>query len=544
MPPTVDHHAVEQRHRPSFGWRVVAITGASAGLSLVAALSLHARLPTVRAAIPLVLGIAFAWAAVAAYLLHVRGEAQDDGGLRWLAGGYGVASLGLLLQAQAFLPGGGIIRTGADGISALYLLWHLAILGAAVAALVVPRVPTWTRVAIAGGGVASLLFAGWGPTPLPDLIAANGEHAPAFRMACASIAVLSLLVCIAWIRTQARRPNWTAGWVAASLALSTLDLGMTTVAGARFSLFWWSSLTLRLAQFAVLAAGLLAGFVSLHRSLSRHERSLLELLDEERRRAEEEFAAHRAAERRQEETRARLMTVMDRDLMGMVFQPIADLMSGEVVGVEALARFACEPFSPPDVWFAEASEVGLGAELELRAVRKALAEFHQVPPGAFLALNISAEVIVSPSFPAALEGADLSRLVLELTEHAQVRDYDVLRDALRALRARGIRLAVDDAGAGFASMRHIVRLSPDIIKLDVTLTRDIDADPVRNALASSLIVFARDIGATIVAEGIETWREVEALRALGVPFGQGHHLAWPAPLPLPEMVRRRTTISA
>jgi EAL domain-containing protein (putative c-di-GMP-specific phosphodiesterase class I) len=542
--PAVDRQAVEERPQATLSRRVAITTAIAAGLSLTGALSLRASMRTTESAIPLVFGIAFAWAAVAAYLLHVRAEALDDGRLRLLAGGFGVAGLGLLLQAQAFLPGGGAARTTPDGVSTLYLIWHLAVLVAAGGALVAPRMSTRARITLATGGVVAALYAGWGPSLLPDLTAPNGGYTPLFRSVVASLAVLSLVVTMGWIRANRSRPNWAAMWVGASLALATCDLGVTAVSDARFSVVWWSSLTIRLAQFAVPAAGLLAGFVSLHRALFRHERSLMELLDEERRRAEEEFAAHRAAERRHEQTRARVRNVIESDLIGMVFQPIADLRSGEVVGVEALARFACEPFSPPDVWFREAAEVGLGTELELLAVRKALAEFRNVPERAFLALNVSPDVLTAPSFASALDGVPLNRVVLELTEHAQVRDYDVLRDALRGFRSRGVRLAIDDAGAGFASMRHIVRLSPDIIKLDVTLTRDIDVDPVRNALASSLILFARDIGATIVAEGIETWREVEALRALGVPHGQGHHLAWPAPLPLPEMVRQRTAISA
>ena len=122
-------------------------------------------------------------------------------------------------------------------------------------------------------------------------------------------------------------------------------------------------------------------------------------------------------------------------------------------------------------------------------------------------------------------------MVLEVTEHAPVEDYDQLNRTLRTLRARGIRLAIDDAGAGFASFRHIVRLAPDFIKLDMTLTRDIDADPARRALATAMVSFALEIGATMIAEGIETEQEFRTLRSLGIGLGQGYFLGVPGSLP-------------
>jgi len=122
-----------------------------------------------------------------------------------------------------------------------------------------------------------------------------------------------------------------------------------------------------------------------------------------------------------------------------------------------------------------------------------------------------------------------SRMVIEITEHAQVDDYAALNEALALLREHKVRLAIDDAGAGFASLQHIIRLAPDFIKLDITLTRGIDEAPVRRALATALISFASEIGAAIIAEGIETRGEFDTLRALGVPFGQGFYLAPPSP---------------
>ena len=118
------------------------------------------------------------------------------------------------------------------------------------------------------------------------------------------------------------------------------------------------------------------------------------------------------------------------------------------------------------------------------------------------------------------------RMVYAIIKH-KVKDYAELCRALRPLRERGVRLAVDDAGAGFASLNHILALNPDIIKLDVSLTGGIDHDSARQALASSLMAFAARIGATVVAEGIETLRELEALQILGIRYGQGFLLGAP-----------------
>ena len=145
-------------------------------------------------------------------------------------------------------------------------------------------------------------------------------------------------------------------------------------------------------------------------------------------------------------------------------------------------------------------------------------------------MNFSPQTAVSDRLRDLLERADPSRIVVEVTEHAPVADYDELREALSGLRERGVRLAIDDAGAGFASLRHIIRLDPDLIKLDITLTRQIETDPVRQALAVALVSFAEQIGATVVAEGVESELELEALRRAGIRHAQGFLLGRPGPL--------------
>jgi EAL domain-containing protein (putative c-di-GMP-specific phosphodiesterase class I) len=214
----------------------------------------------------------------------------------------------------------------------------------------------------------------------------------------------------------------------------------------------------------------------------------------------------------------------------MVYQPIVDLAGGHTVGVEALARFDCVPQRSPAAWFAEAAEVGLAVELDLAAVEASLGALDWLPEDVFLSVNVSPATAISGRLHECLHGVPSNRIVLELTEHTRIDDYDALRTALDELRHQGARVAVDDAGAGYAGLQQILRLRPDIVKLDLEFTRTIDADPVRRALATSLVTFGRDTGELIIAEGIETPEEFETLERLGVCWGQGFYLAPPGPL--------------
>jgi EAL domain-containing protein (putative c-di-GMP-specific phosphodiesterase class I) len=219
--------------------------------------------------------------------------------------------------------------------------------------------------------------------------------------------------------------------------------------------------------------------------------------------------------------------IEDESAFGMVFQPIVALRGRKMVGAEALARFAGTPERPPNAWFAEAEAMSLGADLELVAVEKALDGMPELPPDVYLSLNVSPATLMDSRFVRAVSSADPRRLVLELTEHARVRDYGRLDRAMDTLRAAGMRVAIDDAGAGFASLRHILKLRPDLIKLDMSLIRDINFDPSKQALAASLISFAEKSNAMIIAEGIESAAELDTLVELGVSYGQGLFLGDP-----------------
>ena len=229
--------------------------------------------------------------------------------------------------------------------------------------------------------------------------------------------------------------------------------------------------------------------------------------------------------------RARIRSVMLNGELDVVFQPIVDLTSREVVGHEALSRFAGHPRRGPEQWFAAAHAVGLGAELELWAVRMACERSHGLAADTFLAVNVSPETAERPDLLALLDSAHVDNLVLEVTEHAPVEDYPRFRIAIGRMRALGARLAIDDAGAGFASLRHILELDAELIKLDGSLTHSLDADPRRRSLASALIEFGRESGAAVLAEHIESELQLHELRRLGVRYGQGYHLGRPERLP-------------
>lgn len=231
----------------------------------------------------------------------------------------------------------------------------------------------------------------------------------------------------------------------------------------------------------------------------------------------------RAERDRFDEKLNRIRRVLDEGFE-IVVQAIYDLSSREPVGYEALSRF---PEGAPAAWFTDAAEVGLGAELELAAISTAVRLLPALVTG-FLSLNVSPAVVAKPGFLEAVQGAPLERIVIEITEHAPIADYDRLSRTLEAVRGRGLRVAVDDAGAGFASLRHILRLTPDLIKLDGSLVGGIDTDRSQQALARGLTSFARGIDATLVAEGIERPEELGVLGELGIEYGQGFYLGPPA----------------
>lgn len=233
----------------------------------------------------------------------------------------------------------------------------------------------------------------------------------------------------------------------------------------------------------------------------------------------------------------------------IVFQPIFYLdETPELIGYEALSRFPeidpLTPVSGPDQWFRNAALLGYTIPLEMAAIRGALKMLPKIRQGIRLNVNASAETITSPAFTAALMNIELGRVTIELTEHVAVPDYTILQKAIKPFRAEGalsctlvgarssgVQLGIDDLGGGFASMRHVVNLAPDMMKLDIALVRGIDQDEARQALADGLLTYGNRMGVRLVAEGIETEAELKTLQEIGIKIGQGFYLGRPGELP-------------
>ena len=227
------------------------------------------------------------------------------------------------------------------------------------------------------------------------------------------------------------------------------------------------------------------------------------------------------------EVRSRLKLILTQEQFNPVFQPIIELGSRAIVGFEALTRFI--DGTRPDLRFAEAASVRLGPDYELAAVRAALASATQLPEDVFVSLNVSPDlVLLNGRRLRALLRATPRRIILELTEHIRIDDYAAVLQAIGKLGEVGI--AVDDTGAGYASLRHILELHPTFVKLDISLVRGIETDEVRQALASGLDHFALRSGCHLIAEGVETQGEATALQLLGVEFAQGFLFGRPEPI--------------
>ncbi|WP_120077145.1 EAL domain-containing protein [Aurantiacibacter odishensis] len=229
------------------------------------------------------------------------------------------------------------------------------------------------------------------------------------------------------------------------------------------------------------------------------------------------------------QARRRVEAMLDGHAVTMFQQPIHDLKSGKPVGVECLARFPDLTKRGPQAWFDDAERTGLGNELEMTAVRCALETVGQVPEGIYAAINASPETIMSGTLRQVLEQSDATNLVIEVTEHQLVDDYAALAREIEALKPFA-KIAIDDVGTGYAGLRHLIELGPDILKMDMVLTRDCDSDPARRAIAAAMVQFSRDIGAKLVAEGIETEAERAVMQDLGVDYGQGYLFARPLPV--------------
>ena len=212
-----------------------------------------------------------------------------------------------------------------------------------------------------------------------------------------------------------------------------------------------------------------------------------------------------------------------------VFHPVVDLLSREVIGYEALSRFPDAETRSPSAWFAEAAHAGLRQQLEAAAIRTAAKSCAPLPTDTFLGLNCSPTTVARGDLRALVDPIPLDRLVIDIAEDAAVAEFPEVGDAIETLRLQGVRIALDDTGVGFVSLRHMVGVRPDYIKIGLEITRRVDSEVTNQAFASALCAFSARIGASTIAEGIETEAELEALASLGVHAGQGYLFGVPQP---------------
>jgi EAL domain-containing protein (putative c-di-GMP-specific phosphodiesterase class I) len=264
-----------------------------------------------------------------------------------------------------------------------------------------------------------------------------------------------------------------------------------------------------------------AGFTS-DKELSKRDQALMEVLAQATATIVEPGVQER---QRSDRIRSRLTPMMSSGGPHIVLQPIVSLFDGTRVGAEALSRFPVDWNAAPDVVFADAASIGVGTELELLAFRGA-AE-HLWDTTGYVAINFSPETLLNSRCRELLADLPAERVLIELSEHDPVEDYAALMELLAPLRAAGMRLAIDDVGAGFSSLRHIVLTSPDVIKLDRSIVAGASVDNVLKVLVSSLVTFGHGCGAKVVAEGIETLDDALSLRDAGVDYGQGWYFGRP-----------------
>jgi EAL domain-containing protein (putative c-di-GMP-specific phosphodiesterase class I) len=231
-----------------------------------------------------------------------------------------------------------------------------------------------------------------------------------------------------------------------------------------------------------------------------------------------------ATRRSQGPTSEDVRSELEAPTAALYVQPIVRLSTGDVVGFEALSRF---PTWSPDRWFNQAWDSGIGLEFEIVAVERAMSALRTLPDHVFLAINVSPLTLVSSVLFKKVISSEPHRIALELTEHQPIRDYTIYRDRVATLRGRGVRIAVDDVGAGHSSLQHIIQLSPDMLKLDRGLVAGCDQDPVRRVLTACFTTWAGQTEMSLVAEGIETAGEARTLASSGIAFGQGHFFGRP-----------------
>lgn len=243
-------------------------------------------------------------------------------------------------------------------------------------------------------------------------------------------------------------------------------------------------------------------------------------------------------------------SVLAESGLRLAAQPIVDVAHARVVGYEILARFRGPPEAPPNIWFQWADVFGLGAALDALIVERALALRSGLPANTFITINIDPHHLKDDGLLATFSQArELDRVIIELTEHRAIDDYEEIARLLTPLRAAGAKIAIDDAGSGYAGLQWLMALSPDLVKIDQKLITHIDEDEIKTALVEMLGSFADRIDAWVLAEGVERRAELDVILRLGIPLAQGYLFGrptvelWPSIEPaVHEHMQYRTSV--
>lgn len=231
------------------------------------------------------------------------------------------------------------------------------------------------------------------------------------------------------------------------------------------------------------------------------------------------------------EARLRVEAVLATSAYHVAYQPVVRLADSRTVGYEALARFD-RGVESPDWWLGAAAAAGLGTTLELALARRALDGLGRLRDASYVAINVSPATVLAPQFRELVLSRVPHRTVVEITEHTRADDYCALGNICAELRECGVRIAVDDAGTGFSSLRHVLQLQPDLIKLDAAITAELQRKRVHRTLVTALQTFAHGTASALVAEGVETSETAHVLGELGVAYGQGYLWGRPGRLPV------------
>lgn len=278
------------------------------------------------------------------------------------------------------------------------------------------------------------------------------------------------------------------------------------------------------------------GFSVLHESpLMEKERALHEAIGDARR------MAQGAVNLEAIKLSSVFRSIVRNGQIHVLFQPIYDFKKGTVLAWEALSRGPRgSEFESPALLFDFAEQTGQLFVLEQTCRARAIETVGALAPGQRLFMNIHPRAVVDPTFAPGrtLElirayGLEPENIVFEITERHSIKDFSSFHKTLDHYRSQGFKVAVDDAGTGYSGLSTIAALQPDYIKVDMSLVRDIDKDPVRRALMETMVTLAGRIGSEIIAEGIETKGEAGALIGIGVHYGQGYFLSRPH-FPKPE----------